>query len=296
MSCGCDDPYNGDSAYTGLCNTDTPYPSISAESVPSLIANLVSSLYGQITKDASSGKVVWNIPCDPNSAAQIGNIPRYSGEGLLCYIMRALTIPFETSGMVRLTSGSTITTDLLGKFINVVGNGSNTGTITLPPLTVNSVANRYFPITIFNGGTDKVIVTANTGNTIRAKNGTSATTFTLSANDSTVLTPFDDVTQTVWVSTLGTATLSASSQFSASLTPAGYTFLPSGVCIQWGGANCPSGASQVNYFPTAFKTSSVAVLMQNANIGAVASSIATNGFTSTSTGSTVFSNYLAIGY
>jgi alpha-tubulin suppressor-like RCC1 family protein len=76
--------------YNGYCNADTPYPSVSHESVPSLIDNLVNALYGAITKDVSSGKVVWNIPCDPNNTTQIANIPRLENEGLLCYIIRVL--------------------------------------------------------------------------------------------------------------------------------------------------------------------------------------------------------------
>jgi len=91
--CGSYDSYGDTGAYNSYCNADTPYPSISHESVPSLIDNLVNALYGAITKDVSSGKVVWNIPCDPSNApANINNIPRNQGEGLLCYIIRALNI------------------------------------------------------------------------------------------------------------------------------------------------------------------------------------------------------------
>ena len=93
MSCGCSDNYNSNSAYNGYCNADTPYPSVSHESVPSLIDNLVTALYGEIEKDVSSGKVVWNIPCDPNNTAQINNFPRNTGEGLMCYLIRFFNTP-----------------------------------------------------------------------------------------------------------------------------------------------------------------------------------------------------------
>jgi len=72
-----------------LCCPDTPYPQVSHESVPSLIDNLVYALYGSITKTVRNGRVVWNIPCDPSSnPAEVHDIPREEGEGLLCYIIR----------------------------------------------------------------------------------------------------------------------------------------------------------------------------------------------------------------
>lgn len=104
MSCGCND---GDGVYNNVCNADTPYPIISSESVPSLIANLTLALYGQIQKDISNGKIVWIIPCDPNNTAYIGSLPRNPGEGLLCYLIRyfntvytgsALQIPYGGTG------------------------------------------------------------------------------------------------------------------------------------------------------------------------------------------------------
>ena len=80
------------SSYVGACRKDIPYPSVSSESVPSLIDNLVTALYGTITKSVINRRVVWNIPCDPNNTALINNIPRLAGEGLLCYIIRVLDI------------------------------------------------------------------------------------------------------------------------------------------------------------------------------------------------------------
>lgn len=82
------------STYSSSCCPEVPYPSISSESVPSLIDNLVYALYGTINKSISSGRVIWDIPCDPTtSPAEIPSIPRQAGEGLLCYIIRV----FENS-------------------------------------------------------------------------------------------------------------------------------------------------------------------------------------------------------
>jgi len=111
--CGSYDSYGDTGAYNSYCNADTPYPSISHESVPSLIDNLVNALYGAITKDVSSGKVVWNIPCDPaNIPATINNIPRNAGEGLLCYIIRALNLT-GASGIVTVNGTQTLTNKTL---------------------------------------------------------------------------------------------------------------------------------------------------------------------------------------
>lgn len=71
------------------CCPEVPYPSISSESIPSLIGNLVYALYGTINKSVIDGRVVWDIPCDPNDdPAAIVDFPRLPGEGLLCYILR----------------------------------------------------------------------------------------------------------------------------------------------------------------------------------------------------------------
>jgi len=111
--CGSNDYYGDTGAYNSYCNADTPYPSVSHESVPSLIDNLVNALYGAITKDVSSGKVVWNIPCDPaNIPATINGIPRNTGEGLLCYIVRALNLT-TPSGFVTVNGVQTLTNKTL---------------------------------------------------------------------------------------------------------------------------------------------------------------------------------------
>ncbi len=74
---------------TSTCCPDVPYPSVSPESAPSLIGNLVFALYGIINKTILNGRVVWDIPCDPvTSPASIVDFPRDEGEGLLCYILR----------------------------------------------------------------------------------------------------------------------------------------------------------------------------------------------------------------
>jgi hypothetical protein len=105
------------SSYVGACRKDIPYPSVSSESVPSLIDNLVTALYGEITKTVINRRVVWNIPCDPNNTAVVSPaFPRLAGEGLLCYIMRV----FEA-----FISGGT---EVFSPFLNwtFTGNGSTT--------------------------------------------------------------------------------------------------------------------------------------------------------------------------
>jgi hypothetical protein len=72
-----------------ICRADIPYPILSHESVPSLIDNLTKALYGTITKSVSNGRIVWTIPCDPNNTASFFGVPRNTGEGLLCYIIRS---------------------------------------------------------------------------------------------------------------------------------------------------------------------------------------------------------------
>jgi hypothetical protein len=113
------------SSYVGACRKDIPYPSVSSESVPSLIDNLVTALYGTITKSVINRRVVWNIPCDPSNTAIVSPaLPRLAGEGLLCYIIRV----FEA-----FISGGT---EVFSPFLNwtFTGNGSTT-TYSLPNAT-----------------------------------------------------------------------------------------------------------------------------------------------------------------
>jgi hypothetical protein len=119
MSCGC-------SNNTSTACPDVPYPSVSQESVPSLISNLVYALYGTIEKSASNGRVVWNIPCDPSAdPVTIDGFPREEGEGLLCYIIRyfdtlapALLDVVTISGTQTIAGQKTFTLPVLGDVVN----------------------------------------------------------------------------------------------------------------------------------------------------------------------------------
>jgi len=87
---------------SGPCCPDTPYPQVSHESTPSLIDNLVYALYGTISKLVKNGRVIWNIPCDPaTTPASVPQIPRETGEGLLCYLIRIFT---EICGQLQIGS------------------------------------------------------------------------------------------------------------------------------------------------------------------------------------------------
>lgn len=122
MSCGCNS--SSPNPYYGVCREDTPYPSVSHESVPSLLDNLVTALYGAfynpqtqtgyITKSVVNGRVVWNIACDPNNSAEVTGFPRYPGEGLLCYILRNFNhfVSLENQ-MVLLDATQTLTNKTL---------------------------------------------------------------------------------------------------------------------------------------------------------------------------------------
>ena len=128
------------SSYVGACRKDIPYPSVSSESVPSLIDNLVYALYGTITKSVINRRVVWNIPCDPNNTALINGIPRNTDEGLLCYIVRALNLT-TPSGFVTVNGVQTLTNKTLtAPVINSpsISNLTATGTLALPAGSVTS--------------------------------------------------------------------------------------------------------------------------------------------------------------
>ena len=119
MSCGC-------SNNTSTACPEVPYPTISPESVPSLISNLVYALYGTIEKSVSNGRVVWNIPCDPSAdPVTINGFPREEGEGLLCYIIRyfdtlapALLDVVTISGTQTIAGQKTFTLPVLGDAVN----------------------------------------------------------------------------------------------------------------------------------------------------------------------------------
>lgn len=120
MSCNCNN-----STYVSTCCPDTPYPQVSPESVPSLISNLVNALYGEITKSVVDGRVVWNIPCDPNNTAEIDGFPRLPDEGLLCYIIRCFDVlapslinAVTINGTQTITGQKTFTLPVLGDAVN----------------------------------------------------------------------------------------------------------------------------------------------------------------------------------
>jgi hypothetical protein len=124
MSCGCNN-----TTYSSTCCPDVPYPTISSESVPSLIDNLVFALYGTINKSIVNGRVVWDIPCDPvTSPATYAGIPREEGEGLLCYIIRV----GNSGGLIGATgptglTGSTGPTGATGPSGGLTGSTGATG-------------------------------------------------------------------------------------------------------------------------------------------------------------------------
>ncbi len=92
MGCDCNN------THSNVCRQDIPYPQVSHESVPSLIDNLVQSLYGNIVKTVSNGRIKWEIPCDPSyNPAEFQNFPRNQGEGLLCYILRYFEAQYTNS-------------------------------------------------------------------------------------------------------------------------------------------------------------------------------------------------------
>lgn len=169
MSCGCSSGSSYDGGiYGGVCDADTPYPSVSHESVPSLIDNLVYALYGAIEKDVTSGKVVWNIPCDPsNIPATINGIPRNDGEGLLCYIVRALNLT-TPSGFVTVNGIQTLTNKTLTA--PVINNAPITAT---GSTTARTLENRFADIVnVLDFGADPTGVVDSTDKIQAAINAT----------------------------------------------------------------------------------------------------------------------------
>ena len=131
MSCGCNDSSSSSYPYNGACCLDVPYPQVSHESVPSLIDNLTTALYGGfynpstqtgfITKSVVNGRIRWNIPCDPNNTSTLNNIPRNSGEGLLCYLLRAMNLSGGTLGFVTATGVQTLSNKTLDSTCSFLG-------------------------------------------------------------------------------------------------------------------------------------------------------------------------------
>jgi hypothetical protein len=85
-----------------------------------LISNLVYALYGTIDKSVVNGRVVWDIPCDPNNTSEVDNIPREEGEGLLCYLLRVFdnTIAQDFLRWGFTGNGTTSSFSLSGAFLN----------------------------------------------------------------------------------------------------------------------------------------------------------------------------------
>jgi hypothetical protein len=151
-------PYGPNSA----CRKDVPYPVISHESVPSLIDNLVTSLYGTITKSVSNGRVVWNIPCDPNNTAEVPWLPRNTGEGLLCYILRV----FQSSETVEvdLASPQTLSNKTLDSSCSLLGNASTATTATsantlTPGRKITIAGDTVASSVLFDGSADVTLTT-----------------------------------------------------------------------------------------------------------------------------------------
>jgi len=134
------------SAYVGACRKDIPYPSVSHESVPSLIDNLVTALYGSFTKTVVNRKVVWNVPCNPSTYAPIFGVTPNDGEGTLCYIMRALSMADTMNGIVYTNAVQTLTNKTLTNPVinNAILSGTLTGgtfastTLTAPAVTAGT--------------------------------------------------------------------------------------------------------------------------------------------------------------
>ena len=99
--------------------------------------NLVTALYGAfynpqtgqgyVTKSVVNGRIVWTPACDPSNATSITGIPRNDGEGLLCYILRVLTLYNPTTYAQTNGNGTQVITATT--FTNSVWTG---GTITNP--------------------------------------------------------------------------------------------------------------------------------------------------------------------
>jgi hypothetical protein len=178
MSCDCNTPFGENSSYGSVCRPDIPYPSVSHESVPSLIDNLVTALYGSFTPTAQNpnpyntksivnGKVVWNIACDPNNTANVAGISRNAGEGLLCYILRVLN---QTGivGAVTLNGVQTLTNKTL---VSPVMNGEiNFGDATIVGGNFNGLT-AAFANDIAGGSSGQLLYQSASGVTSKLETG-----------------------------------------------------------------------------------------------------------------------------
>ena len=234
MSCGCGSDYGSSDGYNGVCDTDSPYPIISHESVPSLIDNLVFALYGTIEKNVSSGKIVWTIPCDPNNTASVSGITRNTGEGLMCYILRVFQ-SFPLSNFIDLSTPQTISNKTLS---NTIFSG-----------TIN------FGSAVASGGNFTSIVTGRANNlaggtagSLPYQTGSGATTFLPIGVAGQVLSPNGSggvawITNTA-VSTTATNLLGgAASQIPYQTAINTTAFIPNGTSGQFLGSNNSSAPS-----------------------------------------------------
>jgi hypothetical protein len=234
MSCGCGSDYGSSDGYNGVCDTDTPYPIISHESVPSLIDNLVFSLYGLIQKDVSNGKIVWTIPCDPNNTASVSGVTRNAGEGLLCYILRVFQ-SFPLSNFIDSSTPQTISNKTLS-------NTSFSGTIN-------------FGSAVASGGNFTSIVAGRANNlasgtagSLPYQTGSGVTTFLPVGSVGQVLSP-NGSGGLSWITNTSTATSvnnllgGAASQipYQTALNTTG--FIPNGTSGQFLGSNNSSAPS-----------------------------------------------------
>ena len=291
MSCGCDgtSPFGNNTAYQNVCNADIPYPQVSPESVPSLISNLTKALYGEITKDASSGSVVWNIPCDPNSTAQVPGLARGATEGLMCYMLRSMQVsmPVYFTGTPK---AFTPTDTRVFWALTAAAAGT---AVTLPPLYSGSNISRCSPIGLYNACEFPITINTTTGNYIAPSYDAAASTFVLQPRDTIELTGVADTTSGIWFVTGGNATLYTTSEFKYGT---GYQFFPTGLLLQWGTATCNPAQTTLTQFPIAFPTAVVGIFFEKAAYGAFAGLKYLSSFYSGSLTTNVVSNYVAIGY
>lgn len=216
-----------------VCRKDIPYPIVSHESVPSLIDNLVTALYGTITKSVSNGRIVWNIACDPNNTTVIQNFPRNPGEGLLCYIIRFFnSIATLQNNYVTLTGTQTLTNK----------------TLTLPTIA-GAVFSGSFDLSTnsaqINGGTfNNISIVGGTSNNRTLTNATltSPTISSASFSGSNTLATGTTFSGGTYSSpTIGTATFTGSTSFPNLTIDTSGGISTSGVLASSGGLNISAG-------------------------------------------------------
>jgi len=171
MSCGCEDG----NAYQGVCNADTPYPMVSPESVPSLMANLVYALYGEVQKEVSSGVVKWIIPCDPNNTASLTTIPRNKGEGLLCYLLRVFSAAAVPVVSTSRTSGFTLALTDANSIIPVLSTSVLALTIVFIPKNSSVALPVGTQIMFQQAGAGQIVFSPAVGVTVRSSNSRTKT-------------------------------------------------------------------------------------------------------------------------